>query len=49
MSKCHVPIVTFQAVFELRKNKWLYNGQPGFNLWLSVQDFGCPYLEFYKI
>ncbi len=21
------------------------HGQPGFNFWLSVQGFGCPYLE----
>ena len=33
------------AVFELRKNKWLSHGQPGYNFRLSVQVFGCPYLE----
>ena len=32
-------------VFELRKNKWLSHGQPDYNFWLSVQVFGCPYLE----
>ncbi len=32
-------------VFELRKNKWLSHGQPSYNIWLSVQVFGCPYLE----
>ena len=33
------------AVFELRKNKLLSNGQPGDNFCLSVQVFGCPYFE----
>ncbi len=36
--------LTTQPVFELRKNKWLSHGQPGYNFWLSVQGFGCPYL-----
>ncbi len=34
------------SVFELRKNKWLSHGQPGYNFWLSAQVFGCPYLEY---
>ncbi len=33
-------------MFELRKNKWLLPGQPGYNIWLSVQVFGCPYLKY---
>ena len=40
------------TVFELRKNKWLSHGQPGYNIWLSVQVFGCPYmvaLEFHSL
>ncbi len=36
----------FQPVFELRKNKWLSHGQPGYNFWLSVHVFGCAYLEY---
>ena len=32
------------AVFELRKNKRLSYGQPGYNFWLSVQVSGYPYL-----
>ena len=39
-------------MFELRKNKWLSDGQPGYNFWLSVQVFGCPYmvaLEFHTL
>ena len=35
-------------MFEIRKNKWLSNGQSGYNFLLSVQVFGCPYLEYYK-
>ncbi len=34
------------SVFELRKNKWLSHGQPGYNFWLSLQVFGCPYFKF---
>ncbi len=37
-------IISSQPVFELSQNKWLSHGQPGYNLWLSVQVFGCPYL-----
>ena len=33
-------------VFELIKNKWLSHGQSGYNFWLSVQVFGCPYSEY---
>ncbi len=32
-------------MFELRKNKWLSHRQPGYNFWMSVQVFGCLYLE----
>ncbi len=32
-----------RPVFELRKNKWLSHGQPGYIFWLSVQVVGCPY------
>ena len=40
-STLNLQIVTL-AVFELRKNKWLFHGQPGYNFWLYVQVFGCP-------
>ncbi len=33
------------TVYELRKSKWLSHGHPGYNFWLSVPVFGCPYLE----
>ena len=38
-------LVRHQPVFKIGTNKWLSHGQPGYNLWLSVQVFGCPYLE----
>ncbi len=37
------------VVFELRKNKCLSHRQPGYNLWLSIQVFGCPILEYINI
>ncbi len=39
-------IKNIRSVFEIRKNTWLYHGQPYYNLWLSVQISGCPYLEY---
>ncbi len=36
------------AVFKLRKINWLSHGQPDYNIRLSVQVFGCPYLESEK-
>ncbi len=42
----HVPNhLWYPALFKLRKNKWLSHGQPGYNIWLSVQVFGCPNME----
>ena len=29
-----------------KENKWLSHGQQDYNLWLSGQIFGCPYLEY---
>ncbi len=34
-------------MFELRKNKWLSQGQPGYNFWLSVQIFLLYVLGIY--
>ena len=41
----HLSLTVTLSVFELRKNKWLSHGQPGYNFRLSVQVFGCPHLE----
>ncbi len=46
LSTClDLPKVQLPAAFKLRKNKWLSPGQPGYNFWLSVQVFDCPYLK----